>query len=376
MRRRILIVSDEMEVGGTQRQIVELARSLKGSQFDVSVAYFRNPSRLIEELHEAGIPVTAIGKRHRVDPVFFYRLCRFVRKGDFDLIHAFSFSGELWSWLANAISGRARFVGSIRGVYRWYRPWQWWIKRWITRHSFAVIANSQAGAEYAALQMAIRRSSIDVVYNSVPSAKSPDSHQEESIEVGLGSAMTQRILFVGRLDQVKNLPCLFRAVRRLIKRMPQIRVDIVGDGPERKHLQNMCAQLGLVGFVNFHGVCKELSNFHKKADVFVLPSFSEGFSNALVEAMHARCAVVASNTGGNAELIEHERTGMLFPSDDDEVLADMLRELLTDDALRQRFGRSARESVRQFADTRRMRNAMIEIYERCLVEQSHWLVER
>lgn len=376
MRHRLLIVCDEMEVGGTQRQIVELTRSLSTSEYEVSVVYFRNPSRLVDELQDAGVEVTRIDKRHRVDPWFFLRLCAFVRRGDFDLIHAFSFSGELWIWLANALCGRARFIGSVRGVYQWYRPWQWRVKRWITRHSSAVVANSKAGAEYAALQMNLRSSSIDVVYNTVRVAGRESGracHTQTHLPVAMEN---RRVLFVGRLDRVKNLPCLFRAVRRLVRRMPQIRVDIVGDGPERKGLQDAGSRLGLSGFLRFHGEQSDLSLFFAAADVLVLPSYSEGFSNALVEAMHAGCTVIASNTGGNAELVEHGKTGMLFPSDDDEVLADLLREILADAGLRQRLGDAGRESVRQYLDAARMRAAMVEIYDRCLVEQTRWLVER
>jgi glycosyltransferase involved in cell wall biosynthesis len=365
-----------MEVGGTQRQIVELTKTLSGLPYELSVAYFRNDSHLVNELRSAGIPVHDLGKRHRLDLPFLLRFCALIKRNNFDIIHAYSFSGELWSWLANAICGQASFVSSIRGVYHWYRPWQWWIKRWISRHSSAVVANSQAGAEYAAQKMELRSTVIDVVYNSIHINKHTNEKTLSGQERKPRNDGRRTILYVGRLDREKNLPCLLRAVRRLVRKLPQVRLELVGDGPDRKAIEKTVFRLGLGGFVRFEGIQEDVSGFYTAADVLVLPSFSEGFSNSLVEAMHAGCAVIASNTGGNSELIEHGRTGLLFPSDDDEVLAQMLHELLQDEKRRQRMIDAARVSVQPYLDSSRVRHAMNDIYGRCLTRHTQYLAER
>lgn len=365
-----------MEVGGTQRQIVELTKTLSDLPYELSVAYFRNESYLVQELRSAGIPVHDLGKRHRLDLPFFFRFCALVKRNNYDIIHAFSFSGEFWSWLANAICGRASYVSSIRGVYHWYRPWQWRVKGWISRHSSAVIANSQAGAEYAAQMMELRSTVIDVVYNSIHVRKHINDETLPTPDRAARSDGNRTILYVGRLDREKNLPCLLRAVRRLVRQLPQIRLQLVGDGPDRKALEKEVYRLGLEGFVSFEGIQEDISGYHAGADVLVLPSFSEGFSNSLVEAMHAGCAVIASNTGGNSELIEHGKTGLLFPSDDDEALSQMLHELLEDGEQRQRMIDAARKSVQPYLDSRRVRHAMNAIYERCLNQHAPYLTER
>lgn len=376
MTHRVLLVCDEMEVGGTQRQIVELTKTLSGLPYDLSVAYFRNGSHLVAELRSAGITVHDLGKRRLLDLPFFLRLCRLFKQNNYDIIHAYSFSGELWSWLANAICGRASYVSSIRGVYHWYRPWQWWVKGWISRHSSAVVANSKAGAEYAAQQMELRSTVIDVVYNSIHLRNRSSEMKRPSPDAASGSDDHRTILYVGRLDRKKNLQCLLRAVHRLVREMPRVRLKLVGDGPDRKALEASVHRLGLDDLVSFEGIQEDISGYHASADVLVLPSFSEGFSNSLVEAMHAGCPVIASNTGGNSELIEHGISGLLFPSDDDEALAQMLRELLEDEERRQRMIDAARISVQPYLDNSRVRQSMAVIYERCLTRHAQYLTER
>lgn len=372
MQRRLLILTDEMEVGGTQRQIVELAKHLDRSTFHVSVVYFRNGSPYVDELRDAGVEVTCIPKRWKIDPGFFLRLCRYVRQGEFDLVHGFSFIGEFWGWLANLVAGHGRFIASARSVYEWYSPLQWSIKRLITLNAAALVANSRAGAEFAALQMGVRQSSVQVVYNGMRIPAEVERRTSNSTRAD----DEFRILFIGRLVSHKNIPCLLRAFELVLHERPGSKLDIVGDGPDRAGLERLVEELGIAGGVVFHGEQINIVPFLLQSDAFVCSSFREGLSNAIMEAMSAGVPVVASNVGGNCELVTHQETGLLFPPDDHESLGAMLCDLAADPALRTRLGAAAQESVRRFHDPRRMAAEMESIYERCLLEQSACAVER
>ncbi|MGD8690655.1 MAG: glycosyltransferase [Gammaproteobacteria bacterium] len=368
MHRRILLVTDEMELGGTQRQLVELARSLTRASYAVSVAYFRNPSPLVVELANAGATVTCIAKRRRMDPVFFFNLCRFLRKGDFDIVHAFSLTGELWTCLANLVAGRARFISSIRAVYQWYTPFQWTLKRWVTTHSTALIANSHTGAEYAAMKMGIRRNRIEVVYNAL--GRGVEQRRREV------TGRPRLLLFVGRLIATKNLPCLLRALALIPVHLNDWQLDIVGDGPERATTERLCRQLGLDSRVTFRGAQSQVAGYFARADIVVCTSHSEGLSNSIMEGMAAGCTVVATNVGGNSELIEHGVNGLLFPDDDHETLAELLAELLSDPQGGRPLGRKAIVAMRPFQDVDRLGREMTRIYDHCLVDETAWLAGR
>lgn len=373
MPKRLLIITDEMEVGGTQRQIVELARHIDRNTFSLSLLYFRNGSPYVDELHKAGVEVTCIPKRWKLDPLFFIRLCRFLRKGDFDLIHGFSFTAEAWGWLANLVSGNACFIGSVRSVYEWFSPMHWAVKRLITLNSSALIANSHAGADHAAYMMGIRRHAVDVVHNVI---RVPELGSADALPRHERGNTPGRIVFVGRLVDHKNLHCLLKAFALLGERNATAQLDLVGEGPKRAELEALASQLGIESRVTFHGEQADVGPFLANADVYVSTSYREGLSNATMEAMSAELPVVTSNVGGNSELVTHEHSGMLFPSDDHETLASMLLELLADEGKRKTMGRNAREAMQRFHDPRRMAGEMEHIYERCLVEDKAFVLGR
>lgn len=377
MQRKLLIIIDEMERGGSQKQILDTARHIDSSVFSVSVVYFRKHSSYVDELRQLGVEVTHIPKRRRVDIPFFIQLCSYLRKNRFDLVHAFSFSGEMWGWLANLFSGNARFVSTVHSVYEWYSPLQWMIKRWVTQGSAALVANSQAGADYAALRMGIRRNTVDVVPNGIElPARVEQAQESEADDEKESTPRTPRMLFVGRLVDHKNLPCLLRAFSLVARQHEQVELDLVGDGPLRQSLEQQVKALGIGGRVNFWGEQNDVTPWLRNADLFVISSHREGLSNAVMEAMSVGLPVLASNVGGNPELVTHEKTGMLFPADDHETLASMALELLHDEQKRRTLAAGALAAARRFHDPARMVSDMERIYERCLVEETAFVFRR
>lgn len=349
-RLRVLLLTDEMEVGGTQRQIVHIARGLDRQRFDPAVLYFRSPSVFVDELEDAGVPVIQVPKRGRFDPDFLLRLVRVLRAGRFDVMHCFAFSGELWGAVARRFLPAAQrpvLLSSVRGTYEWYAPWQWRLKRWVSGQSQAVIANSAAGADYARLKMGLPDDAIELVYNgvSVP-PPGPQARSRVRGELGLGPA-TPLALFVGRLVEHKNLPTLLQAMRQLQEGPLGLRLAIAGDGPLRGAVEHEIQALGLQQRVQLLGERKDISDLMAAASFLVLPSLREGLSNVILEAMTAGLPVIASRRGGNIELIEHERTGLLFDAPDAAALAQAMASLACDGAQRLRLAAAARARAQQ-----------------------------
>ncbi len=360
----MLVLTDELEVGGTQRQIVHLVKGLDRERFSPTVAFFRNRSFLADELEAAGVPVVEIPKHGRIDPAFVLRLRAFLRDNRFDLVHCFAFSAELWGAFARRLMPRRSrpvLVTSVRSTYDWYTPMQWRMKRWATGQSAAVVANSLAGSDHALKMMGIPKGSIDVVYNGVVEA----SADRESLPV-LPSGDRVTALFVGRLVEQKNVPVLLRAMKRLLDAGVAIRLLIVGDGPLRDSLSDAIAAMALGEVVALLGERSDTGALMESTDFLVLPSLQEGLSNVVLEAMAVGRAVVASSVGGNVELVEPMKTGLLFPSDDDRELANAMCRLVTDPALRERLGAAGRRRAAEHFTLPAMTRAMQEVYLRCL----------
>lgn len=360
---KLLLVTDEMETGGTQRQISLLARSLDRRSFSPEVAYFRNRSFLVDELLAAGIPVTEIAKRARVDPVFFWRLWAFLRRGRYDLVHAFSFTGELWSAMAAALAGSPPFVSSVRGRYEGYSRLQWALKGWVSRRSCCVVANTQAGADLAAAKMNLLKESIRVVRNGVvapPRQGCPDVRHE----LGL-SAQHVVALFVGRLVEDKNVASLLRAVAALPPLTVPLVLLVAGDGPLRGELERQASELGLANRVRFLGERRDVGALFDAASFVVLPSHREGLSNVLLEAMACGCPVLASDVPGNREALRNGEEGLLYPTGDDHALAQALGTMVTDTGLREQLARRARARIEGEFSLEAMTRAMSSIYLGC-----------
>src|SRR5687768_3313203 len=340
--RRVLIVTDEMEVGGSQRQIAHLLEGLSGAGWTPTLLFFRKTSFLVERLRARGIEVAQIGKRGRVDLRFFVQLVRFLRRGQFDVVHCFSFTAELWVAAAlRFVAEPPVFIASVRGLCLEYKPWQWSLKRFICKSATTVIANSRAGALATSEHARLMPERIEVIRNGVEPPATIDADERRALRIGLlGHDPAALALFVGRLVDVKNVPVLLRALA-LVPALSRPHLLLAGDGPLRIELRGHAQQLGIAAHVHFLGERADTALLMQCADVLVLPSREEGLSNVILEAMAAGCPVIASDVGGNPELVEHARSGFLFPADDASALAAALVRVASDPDLRLRLATAA-----------------------------------
>ena len=345
-RLRVLLLTDEMEVGGTQRQIVHIARQLDRARFEPAVLFFRNPSFFVGELERAGVRVIQVEKKGRLDPGFVWRLVQVLRRERFDVVQCFAFSGELWGAVARRLLPRRRrpaLISSVRGVYEWYSGAQWRVKRWVASESERVVANSRMGGDYASARMGLSPGSVRVTYNGVQvDAPTPGRAAGLRAELGVPDGGTL-VLFVGRLVVHKDVPTLLRAVASLRDEAPGLRLALAGDGPLRADIEAEVRALGLGDAVRVLGQRDDVHELIAAADTLVLPSLREGLSNVVLEGMMGGKPVVASRAGGNVELIEHDRSGLLFDVGDAPALAGLLGRLSRDAALRVRLGEGARQ---------------------------------
>ena len=363
---RVLVVTDEMEVGGSQRQIVHLLRGLKARGRHAELLYFRERSHLVDGLEADGVPVHRIDKQGAVDPAFIWRLRRFLRAGRFDVVHAFSITAELWVRFVLPVVPGLRLVSSVRGLGLTGPDWHWRAKRWIVRGSAAVISNTRAGAELVARRCAVPVQGIDIVPNGLDLPPLPAPSERLAARRGLGlpdDAML--LLFVGRLVPEKNLPLLMDALSRLSPSQRPL-LWLAGEGPERRRIESDIARLGLEGGVRLLGERSDTPLLMQAADLLVLPSREEGLSNVLLEAMASGLPVIATAVGGSPELIEDQVTGRLLPSNDAAALATAIGALAADAEERARLARAARAQ----AEVRFTLGAMVEhterIYDRCV----------
>ena len=169
------------------------------------------------------------------------------------------------------------------------------------------------------------------------------------------------LIFVGRLEPVKNHPQLFRALQLL---QPDYRpiVKLVGDGPLQARYAAELEQAGLADSVEFLGYRYDIPELTAAADIAVLPSVKEGIPRAVMQAMAVGVPVVATDVKGTRELVVDGETGFLVPLDDAEAFADRLRLLLESDTRRRARGLRAAEYARLHFDEERIAERLVRIY--------------
>jgi colanic acid/amylovoran biosynthesis glycosyltransferase len=188
---------------------------------------------------------------------------------------------------------------------------------------------------------------IKVIYHGVPLedfAPGENSRAEEEVPT---------ILTVAQFREKKGLPVLVEACRILRDKGQAFKCCIVGDGPQRKHLEQLIDDYDLHDLVQLEGIVfqEHLKAYYQRASVFALPSMiaadgdRDGIPVTLIEVMATGCPVVSTTVSGIPELVEHGRTGLLVPPRDAEALADALLTLLKDKHLRQQMGQASRAKV-------------------------------
>jgi glycosyltransferase involved in cell wall biosynthesis len=361
-RARVFVLVTLGEVGGAQGYIAALLPAL-ADEYDVTVGA-HGGAFVREAAERAGVEFVHLEQLRRpISPwrdlrgfVELYRLLRRLRP---DLLHASSSKAGVIGRLAAAA---ARVPVRVFTVHGWafsahsgaasslYR----WADRIADRATTATICVSQ---RERAVGLRVRTCHADRTV-VIPNAVDVDAYPQAPLE-----RVVPRLISVGRLAAPKDWSTLLSALAGL-EPAAFAEAVIVGDGPERERVEDELARRSLDGRLRLLGERHDVPRLLAHADVFVLASHSEGLPLSVIEAMAAGLPVVASDVGGLRELVRDGETGTLVSPGDPTALADALRPLLADRALRRRLGWAGRERAKELFDLPRFQRIHLELYRR------------
>jgi len=350
-------------IGGTERQLCEIARNLDRTQFEPHAGCFHAEGFRAEELQAAGVPILQLPVRsfHRPGALAgWWQLGRYIRRHQIAIVHTFDTPLNGFG----APAARAFRVPLVLTSQRAHRSLAGFTERCLLRLSDLVtdgiVVNSQAVRRDLIENQHIAASRIHLCYNGIDTAHfQPGPRCRPEV---LGGARLV-IGVVCALRPEKDLATLVEAFARVRRSQAGLKLVLVGSGPARQELMERCAQLGIREDCHFEPATADVLPWLHAIDIFVLPSRSEALSNALMEAMACGCAVAASEVGGNPELVEHGRTGLLFPAGDAAGLAACLERLAGDDELREGLGEAGAAFIRERFPLAAAAQRMGEIYE-------------
>lgn len=356
-RPLIVHVIYRLAVGGLENGLVNLINRLPSDRFRHGIISLTELSAYQNRIQAEDVECIALHKREGNDLRMLWRLWRLFRVLRPNIVHSRNLAAleaQLPAWLAGVpirIHGEhGRDVGDLDGssrkhqyVRRLYRPF---IHRYVPL--------SKDLGRYLRDKIHVPAQRIRVICNGVDVDRfRPAMREREALPGGFVGSNDLVIGTVGRLEIVKDQATLVRAFIRLVESSKQggkLRLVVVGDGSQRSCLERLVARAGIQQQVWFAGDRRDVPDLMGALDVFVLPSLAEGISNTILEAMACGLPVVATDVGGNAELVVQGKTGFLVPREDPEAMASAIARYWQDSALRACHSAEARtRAEREFS---------------------------
>ncbi len=365
MPRRILQVIPSLDQAGAEKQLCLLAGGLRAQGVDVHVCALTRSGPRASELAEAGIPLTVIGKRWKLDPRTFWRLKRLVASLKPDVVHTWMLAANAYGIAAASWCGVPGRIASQRCVDPWKSGTQLAVDRYIANRSHRVVVNSE-GVRRFYVHHGLPAEKFEVIPNGVaPAEPSPVGRKELLEELGL-PAGSRLIGLVGRLWAQKRVKDAIWAADLLKVVRDDVHLLIIGNGPLRDRLLRYRDQIRIRDKVHFLGQRTDLDRLMPHFDLLFSTSGYEGQSNAILEAMAAGVPVVATDIPGTRELITHEMNGFLVPVGDRANLARSANRLLDNADLARRLGDAGRQRVAADFSIQRMIERYVALYESVL----------
>lgn len=318
-KAKILLVVRNLDVGGMERMIIELVNNMDRDQFEPLLCTIEEAGQLADNLAASGTRLIALQKGPGLSMQCVFKLRDLIKQENIDLIHTHNETASFYATLANTLLFKSRPVIHTKHG------------RGTPENKKSVIRNrlsSRLTDIVVAVSADVKKLCHDLEW--VPERKLRTIINGVGLEpyVRAAEQRSERAEFVfghvGRLSAVKNQGLLIRAFAEVVKSVPYARLVIVGDGDKRAELAALVKELNIENEVDLSGYRADIPEQLSNVDCFVLSSLSEGTPLVTIEAMAAKCPVIATDVGGLRAMIAEGETGFLVPSQDQAALAERM----------------------------------------------------
>jgi glycosyltransferase involved in cell wall biosynthesis len=349
--------------------VASLLRALPSTRYVSEAWCLEELDALGHELRRTGATLFEFRKRRSREPRLFWTLARAIRTRRVELLHCHD---EL-SWFYGAVAARLAGVRRIVITMHGRRPGivgrHLIEQRVLAALTPTIVAVSAFLREQILHELRVPASQVVLVRNGIVMPPPVTPEQRRRSRAALGLAASDFVVgTVGELSPVKNIALALDGVARAHREVPLLKYLVIGGGAQHEALTAKAAELGLTAAVRFLGVRRDVPELLAALDAYVCSSNYEGISLSILEAMAAGTPIVATMVGGNPELIQHGRTGLLIPSGDATALGEALRQLANQAAAARQIALQARLAVEQAYTIDRMIDAYDSLY-RFLVER-------
>jgi L-malate glycosyltransferase len=357
------------DMGGSEHQMVEVARRMNSSRYQVTVGCIRAEGPLLKKLNEAAIPVVEFRTDGMWKPRGIYQLFRlalFLRKNRFHVVQTY----DLYSTLIAVPASRLARIPVVISCQRDLADWWWYtprnrkILRYIQNRSTFLVGNSIAVRDLLVKEDGFDPAKIRVILNGIDAGSYVSSPENRKVLFPSINEDDKLIAVVANMNfPAKGHQDLVEASKKLCALFPRVRFILIGDGSERSNIERRVSELGLQEFFCFLGRRSDVPELLSCCDLSVLPSWAEGLPNAVIESLAAALPVVATRVGGIPEIIEDGESGLLVPPHEPNCLAEAILRILRDSEFARLLGLAGRDRVRKVFSFERLLRETENLYE-------------
>jgi glycosyltransferase involved in cell wall biosynthesis len=349
-------------VGGSENHLRVLLPELpaRGWEPDLLIPSPRPHAilRLAEGFSESCQRVIVAPMRRDLSPSLWLRLCRLLRSAEYQLVHSHLVHADWHAALAAARTPGVPLVSTKHNADPFRRTYPFrLIERAAANRCLVTITISQSLREFTLRYTRARTEVVTVPYGLNPPTQAPERASESD---------TPTLLAVARLVRQKGLDVLIRAMKPIRDAVPDARLLIAGDGPDRSALERLTRDLGLEDRVSLLGHRDDIEQLMRRAWLLVHPARWEGFGLVLLEAMRVGLPVVATGVSAIPEIVVAGATGRLVPPDEPAALAEALIDGLCDERFRRDAGARGFERLVERFSAERMARETAAVYDRAI----------
>ncbi len=383
MKCNILYVIENIEFGGGERVFSQIIRGLDKERFGVFVA--SNPGGIFEKkLTEVGIKINPVRMTNRYNLGIISRLKKIIKTKDVRIVHSQGGRADFFARIAARISNVPIIISSMAMLVEGYdvsilRKGLYvsidrWTERWVNK--FTVL--SEAMRRSLIERHKIPPENIVKIYNGIEIEEyNPDLKEVKNKKLEGKRALGLKndvpvIGAIGRLVWQKGFEYLIRAAPEVLKKCPEARFLIIGEGPLKIKLILTGEKLNVADRITFTGFRSDIKEILASIDVLAMPSLLEGLPMVLLEGMAMAKPVVATRIDGITEVLENSKTGLLVPAKNSHALAEAIVGILDDNEKANFFAQNARKTVKEKFSVKKMVEQIELAYEKLLHEKGFY----
>jgi glycosyltransferase involved in cell wall biosynthesis len=346
-RIKIFYIVPSLNIGGRERILLETVRRLDKEKFDIYLCSLKGKGSLFEQFRKECTEIKVFNMKPGIDFSLIKNLTKFFRERRPDIVHTHNPGPLTYGGISAFLAGIPVVVNTEHGfAYRErlrVRIVNCFLRNLIDMNICVSVELREKLKKYI-----LNRKKSITIYNGIyiPPRENIEENQIAERRVALGFYPSDMIVGnVARLTEVKNHKLLLYAMKYVMSDIPRAKLLLVGDGPLRAELEDYARSINIDGRVIFWGEVENVKDLYEIMDVFVLSSNSEGISLTVLEAMAHGIPVVATDVGGNPEIIINDETGILVPRGDGEKLHKTVTGLLLNGEKAKRMGIKGKERV-------------------------------